>query len=86
VINGRQFHFRLLYVIADSQGKAIILNINRFNGRFGCIHCLHPGVACGPGKRLYIQFPDIPMRSNEMYEDHVRGAIEANTVVMGVCI
>jgi hypothetical protein len=84
LIDGKHFHFRLLYFIADSPAKAVILNTNRFNGYFGCIHCLHPGVQHGPGKRLYLVLPDILMRNNSMYKNSVQEAIETNTVVQGV--
>lgn len=74
----------MLYLIADSPAKATILNVNRFNGLYGCIHCMHPGIQNGPGKRLYLQFPDIDKRTNEMYKAQVEEALETNTIIDGV--
>lgn len=43
--NGNAINYKLsLYgVICDSPAKAIVMNMNQFNGYYGCPYCLNPG-------------------------------------------
>ncbi len=34
---------KLVGVIADAPAMAKNVNMNQYNGYFGCVHCLHPG-------------------------------------------
>lgn len=37
------FHIQIYGILCDTPAKAIILNMNQFNGYFGCAYCLNPG-------------------------------------------
>lgn len=36
-------YIQIYGVICDTPAKAIVLNMNQFNGEFGCPYCLNPG-------------------------------------------
>jgi len=46
-------YVRTQCLIADLPAKAALLNMKQYNGEFGCVACLNPGQAAGPGHRIY---------------------------------
>lgn len=82
-INGIEYKFRLLYLIADSPAKYVMLNTMRFNGEYGCTHCLNPGFQLYRGKRVYLFSYTFIVRTNEMYKTQVDMAIYTNVIEKG---
>ena len=37
------FYLKIYGIICDAPAKAMVLNMNQFNGYFGCAYCLNPG-------------------------------------------
>lgn len=59
-------------MIADTPARAKICNTTQFNGKYGCLHCMHPN--SGNNQSSYYFDKDIQDRSNEMYFDQVQKA------------
>lgn len=77
------FKFQPLFGIFDLIAKALILNMNQFNGVNGCPTCLHPGVH--HGSRYYL--PDnntYALRTNESVKEAAKRAENDKCVVSGI--
>ncbi len=75
--------------IADAPERASVLNMNKFNGKYGCLHCLQKGENLNKGKRgnnfKYTYKPDeIFLRTNQKYENQVKHIIIQNSDFGGI--
>ncbi len=86
VIKGYEIKLNIHSFIADLPAKAAILNVKQFNGRYGFLHCLHPGSYSSEySKTIYL--PDESqdkLVTNAMYEKFVQFSVENNQCVFGV--
>jgi len=64
--------FQPLFGSFDMVAKAPILNMNQFNGKYGCPSCLHPGVHTA--SRYYLPDTEYPIRTND---NNLQNAMEA---------
>ena len=86
-----------MLLIADAPAIAKILNINQYNGWFGCIKCLHPTDALYAFKksnqkesnrrgnrRIYPYTNKFPLRTNSDYKRALKIAKSQNKIFQGV--
>ena len=75
--------------IADAPERPSVLNMNKFNGKYGCIHCVQEGENLNKGKQgnnfKYTYKPDeMFLRTNQKYENQVKQSIIQNSVFEGI--
>uniref|UniRef100_A0A1X7UUJ2 Transposase domain-containing protein n=1 Tax=Amphimedon queenslandica TaxID=400682 RepID=A0A1X7UUJ2_AMPQE len=74
---------KLLFGVFDLVAKSKVLNMNQFNGNYGCPICLHPG-EYRERRRIYATDKLYPLRTEEGIEDAIQKATTDNTVVQGI--
>jgi hypothetical protein len=80
---GKLIRFKIHFFCGDSPATCKICKSTQYNGKFGCIHCLHPTSRIG--KRTVYPFNNqITNRSNELYENQVKECIENGERVEGI--
>jgi len=85
VENNQNINVKLVGVIADAPAMAKIVNMNQFNGYFGCVHCLHPGERLENfSKTVFPYSKTIKPRLNCDYLQQVNQAQVLNQTYMGV--
>lgn len=62
---GKKIFVRIHACVADAPARAKVSNSKQFNGEYGCLHCLNPGVNMF-NKRIY-EYKDYPPRTNQNY-------------------
>lgn len=72
-----------MILIADNVAFPKVFNCNQYNGFYGCIKCLHPGIVKPRKKRVYTYSDQYPLRSKVDYEYAVKIATSTNTVFQG---
>ena len=75
---------RILGLIADTPARSKILNTLAFNGKFGCIHCMHPGKTLSKGKVIYPYSITFPIRTKSLYEEQVQMSIHNKSIYKGI--
>lgn len=74
----------------DLPAKCMVLNMNQFNGQYGCASCMQPGTVLSVGKGHARTFPFIgeniagPTRSHGDFINHGEEAFVSNKPVFGV--
>lgn len=53
LFDSKLFHIKIHMIVADAPARAKACNSANFNGRFGCLKCLHPSFSKGPGVTIY---------------------------------
>ncbi|CAF0885152.1 unnamed protein product [Brachionus calyciflorus] len=71
------------YLVSNGIDWSKAINSNQFNGYFGCIKCLHPGVRKNR-IMIYPILPDILIRTNEKYKIQVNEASKLNDTFEGI--
>ena len=82
-------HFKVSIkaLIGDLPALAKLLNINQFNGKFGCVCCLNEGKECKTKrKRIYLYNKNEKMRTNETYLADVKEANKTKTLSNGILV
>lgn len=77
----------LLCGTCDLPAKSLVLNMNQFNGKFGCSKCLESGetVAAGRGNTRVYPFAMKPeKRSHEQFVQDGKTALQTSQIVNGV--
>lgn len=82
-INQTKLKIKIAGFIADAPAIAKALNINQYNGSYGCIKCLSPGEHLD-GRRIYEYSKNIINRSNETYLQQVEEAKRIKQTFQGV--
>ncbi|CAF0947297.1 unnamed protein product [Brachionus calyciflorus] len=72
--NGINFKLNILAFIADSPARSKACNSVQFNGYYGCLKCLHPGVNLNQIR--YPNLSKIRLRTKNIYENQVRHFID----------
>jgi hypothetical protein len=71
--NGKKIKVEVLGFIADSPARSKAINSLQFNGKFGCIFCLHPTARNSKNTtQIYPILPDIPIRTNKVYIEQIK--------------
>ena len=79
----------LLFTLCDAPERALLLNMNKFNGKFGCIMCMQSGENLNKSKRgnnqkfLY-HAEQIKVRTKSRYIQQVSEAISKNICFEGI--
>lgn len=86
--NGLQFgdthlNIRVYVFIADAPARAKACNTMQFNGKYGCLHCMHP-TTYEQKKTIYKNMLNIKLRTNQMYNLQWTRAIETSTNYEGI--
>ena len=85
VDNNQKINIKLVGMIADAPAMAKLVNMNQFNGYYGCVHCLHPGERLESfSKTVFPYSKNIKPRLNSDYLQQVQVANDQNTTYMGV--
>jgi len=85
VENNRIITVKLVGVIADAPAMAKLVNMNQYNGYYGCVHCLHPGERLESfSKTVFPYSKNIKPRLNSDYLQQVQKAQVHNETYMGV--
>jgi hypothetical protein len=85
VENNQIIKVKLVGLIADAPAMAKIVNMNQYNGYFGCVHCLHPGERLENfSKTVFPYSKTIKPRLNSDYVQQVKHAQINNETNMGV--
>lgn len=71
-------------LIADLPAKAAALNIKQFNGDFGCIKCLHPGVWNRAFHKMTYPPQKAYLRDAQWYEKVSTISEKSKTVIYGI--
>ena len=74
---------KLLFTVCDLPAKAVLMNCNQFNGRYGCSNCKNEGeqVQSGRGQtRVYRRTDRDQMRT------HAKNALESGEVSVPITI
>lgn len=76
--NERNARFFTINGTYDKPCRAAITNMISYNGYFGCIMCLQPGISNPINKRIHIypyqeDNPDGVIRTQELYEKYLEG-------------
>ena len=83
--NNITYNIRVFLFLADAPARAKVCKINQFNGKYGCIKCLHPSEYLKEKKKtVYPVDFTIEKRTNKSYEECVQEAIESRTTIKGV--
>ena len=85
-----------MLLIADAPALAKLLNINQYNGWFGCVKCLHPTDSLYKFKnsnqnepkrrgnrRIYTYTNKFPLRTNSDYKRALKIAKSQNKIFQG---
>lgn len=85
LVNNYIYTLRILAFVADAPARAKVLNITRFNGAYGCFHCLNPGLNINQrgNKRIYLT-KEYPTRTNNLYNEQVKQALIEKKVICGI--
>jgi hypothetical protein len=67
----------------DTVARPKVLNVIQFNGKFGCLHCLHPGKTVSTGRHCY-PCETYDLRSDELRLDQVKKSLKNKTPYQGV--
>ena len=75
--------------IADAPERALLLNMNKFNGKFGCIMCMQPGQNLNKNKRgNNHKYPynaeQLKVRTESRYMQQVNESIRNNACFEGI--
>ena len=73
--------------IADAPARALALNINQYNGQYGCIMCLDEGRNIAAGRGNHMVYPynkDMTVRTKEVYNAQVKASKTLKCLVEGV--
>lgn len=71
--NERKIKVEILGFIADSPARSKAINSLQFNGKFGCIFCLHPTTRNSKNTtQIYPLLPDIHLRTNKDYNEQIK--------------
>lgn len=62
---------KLVFGVFDLPAKAVVVNFQQFNGKYGCTVCYHPGLRLSNGARIYL-----PYKYSERTHDEVVDAAE----------
>ena len=85
VEDNEKLEIKLVGVIADAPAMAKLVNMNQFNGYYGCVHCLHPGQRLENfSKTVFPYSKNIKPRLNEDYLQQVEQTIIQNAICKGV--
>ena len=84
-IEKNEFNIQLCAFVADAPARAKVLNINQFNGKNGCFHCLNPGINLSQkgNKRVYLT-QEYPRRTNDIYRDQVDRSLRTKQTTDGI--
>jgi len=80
---GRNIRFKIHFFCGDAPAICKICKSIQFNGKFGCIKCLHPSFRLNK-TTIYPYMKDIPLRSNKIYENQVKKCIEIKEPFEGI--
>jgi hypothetical protein len=84
-VNHNYIKFNIIGTIQDTLEISRIYNSKQYNGKFGCLHCLHPGKQLQtPRKQVYEYSIRHKLRTPSDYENQVRQAIETGNLVKGI--
>ena len=80
--NNINYKIRVYVLIADAPARAKVCYTNQFNGKFGCLHCLHP-TQHENHKTIY---PNriVQIRTNKSYNNDLKTALEIRTTFNGI--
>ena len=82
--NGHKFFtLKPLFGVFDLVAKAPVLNMNQFNGKYGCPSCLHPGVRVD-GVQTYPPGIDYKLRTNDSMIMRGAEAERRQSVIKGI--
>ena len=75
--------------IADAPERAAVLNMNKFNGKFGCIQCVQEGENLNKGKpgnnfKYTYQPEEMLLRTTKRYENQVKQSMIHKSVCEGI--
>jgi len=85
VASNEKLNIKLVGAIADAPAMAKLVNMNQYNGYYGCVHCLHPGERLENfAKTVFPYSKNIKPRLNSDYLYQVKRAHIINDTYMGV--
>lgn len=76
---------KVLGFIGDAPARSKALNTKQFNGTYGCLMCLHPTERNSKNRaQIYPVIYNLKLRTDDLYLDQVKKAIDTNECYMGV--
>jgi hypothetical protein len=85
IINNNKIKLKIIGTIQDTLEIPRIYNCKQYNGKYGCLHCLHPGKRLlNPRKQVYEYSIKHKVRTPSDYENQVRKAIETGNIFKGI--
>lgn len=76
---------RILAFIADAPARSKSLNTKQFNGKYGCLMCMHPTERNSTNRaQIYPVVHNLKVRTDRVYNDQVNKSIEINDCYLGV--
>lgn len=81
-VNGIKIIVDIHGFIADSPARSKALNCKQFNGKYGCIMCLHPTTR--NSTKIYPLLPNIRLRKESTYLKHLKQCLEQDRPVKGI--
>lgn len=83
LMNSKKFSIKIAGLIADAPATAKVLNMNQYNGYFGCFKCLID-IKRVNNRMIYEFSKNIEIRSNSTYLKQVDIAINTGNTYQGV--
>ena len=80
---GKTIRFKIHFFCGDAPATAKMVKSIQFNGKFGCLKCLHPTSRLNR-TTIYPYIKDIPLRTNEIYEAQVKECLAKSKPFEGI--
>ncbi|RNA35397.1 hypothetical protein BpHYR1_023064 [Brachionus plicatilis] len=78
-----KFELKIHAIIADSRSRSKICNSIQFNGYYGCIKCMHPGIAV-ERVVVYPNLPHVKLRTNSCSNLQAETAEKSSVCFKGI--
>ncbi len=82
--DNKTFYVKPLYGVFDMIAKAPILNMNQFNGKYGCPSCFHPGKNFERTQTYPPSTLNYPLRTTTLIQSDGKKADKDGTIINGI--
>lgn len=82
IFNNKKFNLRIFLFQSDSPARAKACKSVQFNGKYGCLMCLHPTVYTN--KTIYPVLQNINLRTKQIYDEQVAEAVRTGLTYFGI--
>ncbi|CAF0945088.1 unnamed protein product [Brachionus calyciflorus] len=76
----KTFYFQIYGILCDTPAKALVLNMNQFNGHYGCLYCFNPGKWSKFYHKMLYEQTDYPLRNNDDFRSDYQDGTDIETV------